>query len=290
MELEGVGWWGRWSLSNGLLPGVVAAVVAYGAAWLLIPPVLDMLRAGNLVRPNYLEQPIPVAAGLVFPLAVLPALLVWRLLVNSVDSSADRQLVAAGLSVLGFALLGLLDDSVGSGRVRGLRGHLRALSQGELTTGAVKAGYGLILALILAWIAPNAGHVLVSTLLVSLSANTINLFDLRPGRALKVFICLFAGLAAITRSWGGPLLILPAAAIAFLPWDLQARAMLGDTGANVLGAWLGLFLATAGSPMVRLIAVFMLIGLHYYAEKRSLSTLIADVPALAWFDRLGRGG
>ena len=59
---------------------------------------------------------------------------------RTVGSHASLALAVAGGGALGF---GVLDDLAGSGKRRGLRGHLGALAHGEVTTGTVKlAGLG----------------------------------------------------------------------------------------------------------------------------------------------------
>jgi UDP-GlcNAc:undecaprenyl-phosphate/decaprenyl-phosphate GlcNAc-1-phosphate transferase len=65
--------------------------------------------------------------------------------------------------------------------------------------------------------------------------------------------------------------------------------MLGDTGANPLGAYLGLALALWLPLPAQWAAVAALLALHVYAERGSLTRLIARVRVLAWLDGLGRG-
>ena len=103
----------------------------------------------------------------------------------------------------GAAAFGGYDDLAGDGDRRGFRGHLGALAQGEVTTGAVKLGgigaAGLVAAAVLgggpADLAINAG-------LVAGGANLLNLFDLRPGRAIKVALASGALLAAAGQAAG----------------------------------------------------------------------------------------
>src|SRR5262249_29506865 len=97
----------------------------------------------------------------------------------------------------GAAAFGALDDLKGSGKRRGLRGHLGALAHGEVTTGAIKiAGIGTAGAAGALLLRRNGGSSLdcaINAGLIAGGANLLNLFDLRPGRAIKVAL-LSAGL------------------------------------------------------------------------------------------------
>jgi UDP-GlcNAc:undecaprenyl-phosphate GlcNAc-1-phosphate transferase len=268
---------------------IVCLAVTYLLATSLLPPVLSLLSRGRLVRGNYQGQMIPVGAGILLPLSMLPALALWM----AVTPPADPSFAVAGpelLLVMGMALLGFVDDAAGDTEARGLRGHLRALTSGQLTTGAVKAIYGGVLGVSVALILPEKSLLRVGMAagLIALGANALNLFDLRPGRALKAFFLGYSSLVLATRSGGGPLLLALPAAAALMPHDLAARAMMGDVGANVLGGLLGLFAATHLKPAGQLSALLLLVGLHIYTEQRSLSELIADVPLLHWLDNWGR--
>jgi UDP-GlcNAc:undecaprenyl-phosphate/decaprenyl-phosphate GlcNAc-1-phosphate transferase len=205
----------------------------------------------------------------------------------------DVALAVAGLGGAGF---GVLDDLRGSAKRRGLRGHLGALAHGEVTTGAVKlaglAATGLVAALIEggdpADVAINAG-------LVAGGANLLNLFDLRPGRAIKVAALAAAGIAAApARGAGGPgaglqAVAAPAgAALALLPEDLGERAMLGDAGANALGAMLGTAAARVLPRSTRAGVLAGIVALTVVSEKVSFTKVIAATPPLNWLDMLGR--
>ena len=77
-----------------------------------------------------------------------------------------------------------------------------------------------------------------------LATNVFNLLDLRPGRAIKAFVLLGAGLTLGSLDarplWSLGLFAAPALVAGL--YDLRERAMLGDTGANLLGALAGLWL------------------------------------------------
>ena len=160
--------------------------------------------------------------------------------------------------------LGILDDAY-SGPERGWRAHLRA----RRTTGVVKlVGIPLIGA--------AATRSVSGGLLVGLSANALNLFDTKPGRALKAFLVV-----APTSGYAP-------AAILLLPYDLRERVMLGDAGSNALGAVVGLNSVGNLHGRARWAAILALAGLNLLGERRSLGELIERTPGLAWLDRLGR--
>jgi UDP-GlcNAc:undecaprenyl-phosphate/decaprenyl-phosphate GlcNAc-1-phosphate transferase len=222
-------------------------------------------------------------------------------------SPSASPFAVAGLGALAF---GVLDDLRGSAARRGLRGHLGALAHGEVTTGTVKlaglAASGLGAAVLEggrpADVAINAG-------LVAGGANLLNLFDLRPGRAIKV-AALSACLIAAGASVGGPsvgsadagspsggpartaglaAVAAPAgAALALLPADLGEQAMLGDAGANALGALLGAAAARSLPRRARLALLAGIAALTVASEKVSFTKVIAASPPLNWLDMLGR--
>jgi hypothetical protein len=131
---------------------------------------------------------------------------------------------------------------------------------------------------------------LVGVGLLALATNLFNLLDLRPGRAGKAFVVF--GVVLTLGSWDtyalealglfiGPALVL-------LPYDLRERAMLGDTGSNVLGAVAGLWLIVALGPTGEAIALGVLALLTLYGEFRSISALVERNPILRRLDSIGR--
>ncbi len=71
-------------------------------------------------------------------------------------------------------------------------------------------------------------------------------------------------------------------------YDLRERAMLGDTGANLLGALAGLWLVLTLSGTGQLIALAVLVVITVYGELRSISALIERTPGLRELDSWGR--
>ena len=163
------------------------------------------------------------------------------------------------------AAIGLADD-LWSGSERGFRAHLG----GRRTTGVLKL-LGIPL------VGLFATRRLSGALLVGLAANFLNQLDTRPGRALKAYL-LVAPLA------GAPL----GTAVMLAPYDLREMAMLGDSGANALGAMLGLSSVDRLTGRGRKLAIAALAGLNLLGETRSLGELIERTPVLSQLDRMGR--
>jgi UDP-GlcNAc:undecaprenyl-phosphate/decaprenyl-phosphate GlcNAc-1-phosphate transferase len=216
------------------------------------------------------------------------------------DDRADLDLLAPELRqwlpyLLGIAFLGFLDDSLGRGEAvatpRGWRGHWAALRAGSLSTGAIKAIGALALA---AYVVSGRGleewRYIADVMLLILTTNLFNLLDLRPGRAEKALALLGAGLCL--GAWTlEPLELLgifvgPVLVGAWL--TLGEKAMLGDTGSNLIGAIAGVWLLTALGADARLIALGAVLALTIYGEIRSISATIDSVPPLRWLDSLGR--
>ncbi len=197
---------------------------------------------------------------------------------------------AGALAVLGAGAIGAYDDLGGlrTQQAKGFAGHLAALREGRLTSGAVKAGgIGLTSLAAAALVSARPRDALIGGAVVAGYANLANLFDLRPGRALK-FGLLHAPLVAA----GGPAGALVAgplgAAAAMLPPDLREEAMLGDAGANALGAALGTAVLLRYGTRGRLVHLIGLAALTAASEKISFTRVIAATPPLRWFDELGR--
>ncbi|MCR4419694.1 MAG: hypothetical protein QHH27_03895 [Clostridia bacterium] len=235
-------------------------------------------------RPNYRglivaqAGPAPVLGAAV---ALLPALAV-----EGPTGKAGRVLLA--LMVLGA--VGLLDDRRGGDRVKGLKGHLRYWRKVGPDTALLKvigglgAGVAVVARRSLPWW--EAG---LEVATVALAANALNLLDLRPGRALKGFFILAGVLAGLAGGRSVPLLApLLVAALVFFPFDLRERAMLGDAGANSLGGALGAIVTLHWGAAAELGLLAALAGLHWYAERASITRLLERVPWLARLDRLGR--
>ncbi len=78
------------------------------------------------------------------------------------------------------------------------------------------------------------------------------------------------------------------AGLALLPEDLAERAMLGDAGANALGAMLGAAAAGSLPRSARAGLLAGIVALTVASEKVSFTKVIERTPALRRLDMLGR--
>jgi hypothetical protein len=247
--------------------------------------------AARWTRTNHRGEPVSMLEG--------PAVAAG-LVAGTLAAGGGRQVAGTAIATAGAAAFGLVDDLAEdtSTRVKGLRGHLGALAEGRLTTGGLKVlGIGATAMVGAAVGTPRrpglpggaAGHLLdvaVNGALVAGTANLLNLLDLRPGRALKASAALSlpvaGGAAGATTG-----VVLGAAAVA-APGDLAERDMLGDGGANALGALVGAQWAFGAPRAVRLAALASVVGLTLASERVSFSAVIERTPWLRGADAWGR--
>ncbi|MGY1810130.1 hypothetical protein ACI8AF_22410 [Blastococcus sp. SYSU D00669] len=265
------------------LAGAAAARAALaGAAALTARPAGAPWR-----RTNYGGRPVTLLGG--------PALAAAATATAVLGAPAGTRAAAAVVGGVS-GLVGGYDDLAGArpeqARDKGLAGHLRALREGRVSAGAVKvAGIGAAAAAaaLLTTRGRGTGALVdgvLTTGLVAGTANLVNLLDLRPGRAGK------AGVLATAATLGGPAGGLVAgplgATLAVLPEDLGERVMLGDCGANALGALVGLRLARLPGRGARAGLLAAVTALTLASEKVSFTTVIESTPGLRELDRLGR--
>lgn len=254
--------------------------------------------ARHLGRVNFHGRTVSLRGGLGAAAgAVTAGARLWR-----ACPAPARPALAAVVATAAAGGAGLLDDldqgaHDGPSPAKGLRGHLRALARGRVTTGVVKVaviGSGALVGGVL--LARGRGGGLVATavdaagsaVVIASWANLLNLLDLRPGRAAKaaVVVCLplLAGGGASRLLASGAL----GTAAATLPEDLMERTMLGDTGANALGALVGTALAAHPSRLLRAVAAGTATTLVLASERVSFTQVIESTPLLDALDRCGR--
>lgn len=281
--------------------GIKAAGVTLSWSTSLAPIAQGLERTNFHGRTVSLRGGAGAAAG-----SVMAAIETGRLL-----RSGSRVRLAAALATAAGGCAGLVDDldagaHDGDTPAKGLKGHLSALAHGRVTTGTLKIaviGSGALIGGVLLSRHRSAGvggRPLVATavdaassaIVIASWANLLNLLDLRPGRALKTASIVSAPLLATPGHDGEPTRLLAAGTLGVslmaLPEDLLENTMLGDTGANAVGALLGTALACHPRPVVRAGAALSGVGLILASEEVSFSHVIADTPVLAALDGLGR--
>ncbi|NLV15712.1 MAG: hypothetical protein GXY50_00690 [Syntrophomonadaceae bacterium] len=260
----------------------MAALLELAAIHMMLP----MLVRGGAIRNNFRNYEIPVAGGLTFLVTVLTSFIVLHFF----NLLRIREVEIYLIAVLGMAFLGFIDDMLGQRDSLGFRGHFSLLlTKGRLTTGALKAlGGGMIALYVAAVYSAGIGELVINVLLVALFTNSMNLFDLRPGRGIKAFLIVFFPLLLFQGELFLIFLPILAAALVFFPGDLKAQVMMGDTGSNVLGISLGIMAVWGLSFPVRICLVILLVLLHLLTERYSLTKIIESNRGLRWFDSLGR--
>jgi UDP-N-acetylmuramyl pentapeptide phosphotransferase/UDP-N-acetylglucosamine-1-phosphate transferase len=265
--------------------GLAARYLALGVLLAAIGVVSFRPRGSRWRKANHRGRVVPVTLGWALALGVaVTGLVVWdqARVIGLRDSQAGELLGAAIVF-----LAGAVDDGFG-GEARGLRGHLRALAAGRVTTGVVKLVAAVLAAAITVGWTPRE-HLwanVLALLAIAGCTNVWNGLDVAPGRAAKGFLVVAIVLLAVDlRAF---LLVCTGAAAAVLWPDLRERGMLGDSGANLLG-----FLA--GAEIVRRlpepwlpVAAAVVVALNLLAETVTFSRTIEAIPPLRWFDRLGR--
>lgn len=280
---------------SGLATWLLAVAVGFLAVRLMCVGARDLLSARVMQRDNYRGARLPSAAGILVVFAVLFVEAgrcgLGALGVGEVTGlTMERVLVL--FAVFGFGVLGFVDDLAAEGETRGFRGHLRAALDGRLTTGFVKlAGGGAVSVVLVATPGFASGRrLVVDALLIALAANLGNLLDRRPGRVIKVGLVAYVPLAWVLGAGPVGVALAPVmgAFAGVLPDDLRERLMIGDTGANVLGAALGLGVVLGCGEGTRLVVLAAVVTLNVVAELVSFTKVIERVALLRSIDEWGR--
>lgn len=255
---------------------------------LTIPMIKNMLIRSSLVRKNYRGDFIPVGMGIAF----IPAAMINGLILSFFNIEGDRisTIFIMLFGIISMCFCGILDDSLGNRDVTGLKGHFTSMFRGRLTTGGFKAVMGGFIGLIVsASITKSIPEIIVGTLVIALSTNFMNLFDLRPGRAIKVYALLSIILLIIVSPFNRQvyMLIFPAV-IAYFYEDIRANSMMGDAGSNVLGVSFGIFQVISFNIRFQIVSLIILVLFHILTEKYSLTKIIEKNYILNYIDKLGR--
>jgi len=246
-----------------------------------------MLKDNNCTCLNYKKEEIPTSMGLLFVIVQTFTVGLMGFFITEFTHYVLLYLVG----LIFIALAGLFDDLVGDKFVKGFKGHIKSFFKGTLTSGGLKAGIGFLVSLIISiYISKNIVEVIINTLVISLFTNLLNLFDLRPGRAGKVFVLISINLLVTTSTSKFDFILYSfiGILIRYLPMDLKAKAMMGDIGSNALGISLGAYCAMTHDLKSKIIYLIVLVCIQVIAEFVSFSKIIEQNRLLRFFDNLGR--
>jgi len=279
--------------------------LAAGGTIAAISAVRRSKWAAELERVNHKGDTVSLAEG--------PGVTVGATAGAVLGANSPAYAAAAATAGLTAGAVGLYDDIADAKgeKAKGFKGHVGALLKGRLSAGLIK-----VLGISTAGIASAAlidlqngeltderrplirrlWNVGVGGGVIAGAANVVNLFDLRPGRALKVVTLLSAPLSrpageksrATAAGGATTALAVSAAAGAAMAEDLDGKTMLGDGGANALGALLGLAYIARTGMIGRHVALAGVAALIAASEKVSFTKVIAETPVLRELDELGR--
>ena len=250
----------------------------------LKPRVILLLYTKGLRTSNYHGKEVVYGTGLAFLIpCILSVLPLW-------EKIGKDNFIVYLVMLLSMTLMGYLDDSLGDSTRKGFKDHISGLLSGYLTTVIIK----IVLALIIGFIISKTYYtslldIAFHSTLFCLCVNFINLLDLRPGRAIKGFtvLVLFISLFSNFRSLWIILPIFSGLSI-YIKDEMNERYMLGDTGSNLLGGVLGLYILNVGRPWTKFGLYGILLILHFIAEFRSFSEIIDSSSILKRMDSLGQ--
>lgn len=315
---------------------VVLALIVTAAVWLAMRMLAGPLFSSEkAAATNYAGRTVHYGLGAVWFVWALASIFGALLTVFAFGLDTSAVFPAAILAAVVFSF-GLFDDAYGTGESRGFRGHLRAIVRGQLTTGGLKlfgvsaASLAFVAATMQAapypWMRPvyetmvtsgsrsasgafmSVAIALLAGAAIALTANVLNLMDLRPGRAIKSYgmlVALGVVLALGAFAWNriatgtcptgtslltllGTVVWLVGPAVVAWRYDLSEQAMLGDAGANVMGVLAGAFIVSQLNLVGLTLYAIAVFGLNLASEKVSFSRVIASNRALSYLDNLGR--
>lgn len=296
---------------------LILGVCCYGGVRMIFA---TLRQAPAAQAKNYAGRTVSYGLGFVWVFFVIAMLVLSFFFKGTILALVPLAQMPVLVLVAVACVLGLIDDVYGSSASRGFKGHLKALAKGTLTTGGLKLfGISTTALFIAALMMPSASGVTVFTGLSNMSARTasigpallygvlagagialtsnfLNLCDLRPGRALKVYALLvLIGIAIMSFVFDISVVVLTAI-IALVPLiavfglDVRELGMLGDTGANPFGALAGCLIVFGFGTNYVALAFFVVImlGLNLLSEKVSFSRIISSNKFLSKLDNLGR--
>lgn len=246
---------------------------------LLIPTVIFLCLALNrtfkaigLVKKNYKGASIPYSGGTIIFIGLSLAFLgyyAYR------EISLLKFLFFLVISLCLY-IIGIIDDLFGNPEIKGLKENIKSLFAKKFSTGLIKAPLIFVISCVVYYVF-NEEYWILKGIITALITNLFNLFDLRPGRALK-FYYIFSFLIYMgSMRWCRELFIILFVVITvYYYFDAYGFSMLGDGGSNLIGFLTGYMLCEVlPSGLIPLLLILvMLLLIQFTFDKYSLTGLI----------------
>ena len=114
-------------------------------SFIFTPFFIDIFTKGNSLEKNYKGDMVPQGIGIIFPLYLFLWYFPYLLILKNI--SIDSLLILFAIFAASF--IGFIDDMLGTRDVLGFKGHFKTLFNGRLTTGALKAIIGFLIAFLI---------------------------------------------------------------------------------------------------------------------------------------------
>lgn len=243
-----------------------------GVTFFLTPSFIKCQEGKNFTTTNFQGKDVVTGGGLV----LLAALFVIYPVIYFAENEKSGIWLLYLLFLLGIAFLGLVDDIWGDKNVKGLKGHFKKLWKREgVTTGVYKAAGGLFLGITFSMLLGGKWpDCFFQGVFLALASNFLNLTDTRPGRSVKLFFFCTLILVFFFKKYFMFLVPVWSSLFIYLPWELDKRIMLGNTGANLLGGVLGFYIVLHTSRLFLIFLVIILVLFHWFCDNYSLSMIL----------------
>ncbi|BCS81234.1 hypothetical protein [Anaerocellum diazotrophicum] len=248
---------------------------------------LYLKKYNILLKENFRGEKIPCCMGIVLSL-------VWVIyLLKIFFYTLGIKWLILAVSMWCISFIGFLDDIFGDNKSKGFKGHIiRFIKNGEFSTGLLKMiSIPSVIFISSMILHKEVAQAVFDAIFGSLCVNLFNLFDIRPGRCIKV-LWIFVVLLSFFIHLDSTAILFLTLTIPFFIGDLRELYMLGDAGSNVIGYLFFLFLTNSYSETYNSVLIWMVFiavfGLNILSEHISFSRIIEKNTFLNFIDMLGR--
>ncbi len=245
-------------------------LVPVAVAHFLVP---IFIKKGRNVAINFQGKNIKTSGGIILFAAFCAAQPMYLFYRETEPFPHGLMIIYLGV----ITMLGLADDLWGDSKCKGFRGHLgKFWAKGKISTGLCKAAGGFFCGISISFLAGGGGwtECLLKGTFLALFSNFFNFLDTRPVRASGMFLIFSLVFMIFFKEICFTLFPLWGVLYTYLFWELNAKVMLGDAGAYFLGGALGFPLIFRFTTVWIALFIILLLFLHYYLEKYSLSVFL----------------